>query len=48
VYERLARNVHFISGLMESGVDFAAAVNPHPNKLMVHMRWCNAGGIWRA
>src|ERR1700730_15129692 len=30
--DRLARNVHFISGLMESGVDFA-----HANKLMVHL-----------
>jgi len=35
--DRLARNVHFISGLMESGVDFIAADNPHANKLMVHM-----------
>src|SRR5262249_51481399 len=36
-FDRLARNVHFISGLMESGVDFVAADNPHANKLMVHM-----------
>src|ERR1700730_5914997 len=35
--DRLARNVHFISGLMESGVDFVAADNPHANKLMVHL-----------
>jgi len=35
--DRLARNVHFISGLMESGVDFVAADNPHANKLMLHM-----------
>jgi DNA invertase Pin-like site-specific DNA recombinase len=35
--DRLARNVHFVSGLMESGVDFIAADNPHANKLMVHM-----------
>src|SRR5262245_12464616 len=35
--DRLARNVHFISGLMESGIDFVAADNPHANKLMVHM-----------
>ena len=35
--DRLARNVHFISGLMESGVDFVAADNPHANKLMIHM-----------
>src|SRR5258705_8282149 len=35
--DRLARNVHFISGLIESGVDFVAADNPHANKLMVHL-----------
>jgi hypothetical protein len=35
--DRLARNVHFISGLMESGVDFVAADNTHANKLMMHM-----------
>src|SRR5262245_19190645 len=35
--DRLARNVHFISGLIESGIDFVAADNPHANKLMVHM-----------
>jgi len=35
--DRLARNVHFISGLMESKVDFVATDNPHANRLMVHM-----------
>jgi DNA invertase Pin-like site-specific DNA recombinase len=35
--DRLARNVHFVSGLMESRVDFVAADNPHANKLMVHL-----------
>ena len=35
--DRLARNVHFVSGLMESGVDFVACDNPHANRLMVHM-----------
>lgn len=35
--DRLARNVHFVSGLMESGVDFIACDNPHANRLMVHM-----------
>jgi DNA invertase Pin-like site-specific DNA recombinase len=35
--DRLARNVHFISGLIESGVDFVAADNPHANKLMAHI-----------
>lgn len=27
--DRLARNVHFISGLMESRIDFLACDNPH-------------------
>lgn len=35
--DRLARNVHFISGLMESGVDFIATDNPHANRLMIHL-----------
>ncbi|NBX02901.1 MAG: recombinase family protein [Alphaproteobacteria bacterium] len=35
--DRLARNVHFISGLMEAGVDFLAVDNPHATKLMVHL-----------
>lgn len=35
--DRLARNVHFISGLMEAGVEFVAVDNPTANKLMLHM-----------
>lgn len=35
--DRLARNVHFISGLMEAGVDFIATDNPNANKLMLHL-----------
>lgn len=35
--DRLARNVAFISTLMESGIAFIAADNPHANKLMIHM-----------
>lgn len=35
--DRLARNVHFISGLMESGVDFVAADMPEANRLTVHI-----------
>jgi len=35
--DRLARNVHFISGLMESGVDFVAADMPDANRLTVHI-----------
>jgi len=35
--DRLARNVHFISRLMESGVEFVAADLPHANKLTIHI-----------
>lgn len=35
--DRLARNVAFISALMETGVTFLAVDNPHANKLMIHM-----------
>lgn len=35
--DRLARNVHFISGLMESGVDFVATDNPNATPFMIHM-----------
>lgn len=35
--DRLARNVHFVSGLMESGVEFVACDNPHANKMLVQM-----------
>ena len=35
--DRLARNVHFISGLIETGVDFIAADMPHANKVMIQM-----------
>jgi len=35
--DRLARNVHLVSGLMQSGVDFIATDNPHANKLTVHI-----------
>jgi len=35
--DRLARNVHFISGLMESGVDFIACDNPHATRLTIHI-----------
>jgi DNA invertase Pin-like site-specific DNA recombinase len=34
--DRLARNVAFVSGLMESGVDFTAVDFPQANKLTVH------------
>ena len=35
--DRLPRNVHFISGLMESDVDFKAADMPFANKLTIHI-----------
>lgn len=35
--DRLARNVHFISQLMESGVEFVAADMPTANKLTIHI-----------
>ena len=35
--DRLARNVHFVSGLIETGVDFVAADMPHANKVMIQM-----------
>ena len=35
--DRLARNVAFISALMESGVDFIAADMPMANKLTIHV-----------
>jgi DNA invertase Pin-like site-specific DNA recombinase len=35
--DRLARNVHFLSGLMESGVEFVACDNPTANRLTVHI-----------
>lgn len=35
--DRLARNVHFISGLIESGTDFIAVDNPQADKTMLHI-----------
>lgn len=35
--DRLARNVHFVSGLMEANIDFVACDNPHANKLTLHI-----------
>jgi DNA invertase Pin-like site-specific DNA recombinase len=34
--DRLARNVHFLSGLMESGAKFVAADMPEANETMLH------------
>ena len=35
--DRLSRNVHFLSGLMERGIDFVACDMPTANKLTVHI-----------
>jgi DNA invertase Pin-like site-specific DNA recombinase len=35
--DRLARNVHFISGLMDSGCEFVACDNPNATRLTVHI-----------
>lgn len=35
--DRLARNVAFVSSLMESGVEFVAADAPFANRLMIHI-----------
>lgn len=35
--DRLSRNVHFISGLMESGVNFVACDNPSVTPLTLHV-----------
>lgn len=35
--DRLSRNVHFLSGLMEQGVDFVACDLPSANKFTVHI-----------
>src|ERR1700733_9194655 len=35
--DRLVRNVHFISGLMESKVDFTAVDFPQANRLTIHI-----------
>jgi DNA invertase Pin-like site-specific DNA recombinase len=35
--DRLARNVHFLSGLMEASVDFVACDNPTANRLTLHI-----------
>lgn len=35
--DRLARNVHFLSGLLESGIEFVAADMPAANKVMIQI-----------
>jgi DNA invertase Pin-like site-specific DNA recombinase len=35
--DRLARNLHFLTTIMESGAEFIACDNPHANRLTVHI-----------
>ena len=35
--DRLSRNVHFVSNLYQSGVDFVCCDMPHANKLTIHL-----------
>lgn len=35
--DRLGRDLHFISGLMNSGIEFLAVDNPHANRLTIHI-----------
>lgn len=35
--DRLARNVHFVSGLMESGIEFVCVDMPTANRLTIHI-----------
>lgn len=35
--DRLARNVHFVTGLIEAGVEFVAADMPQANKVMIQI-----------
>jgi len=35
--DRLARNVAFVSNLIESGAEFVAVDNPHANRLTIHI-----------
>ena len=36
--DRLSRNLHFVTGLMESGVDFVACDMPHASRFEIHIR----------
>lgn len=35
--DRLYRNLHAMTSLMQAGIDFVAADNPHANKLTIHL-----------
>lgn len=36
-FDRLAGNVHFVSGLLEAGIDFVACDNPTANRFTIHI-----------
>jgi DNA invertase Pin-like site-specific DNA recombinase len=36
--DRLARNVHFISGLMETGINFVACDSPNDDRFILHVK----------
>lgn len=38
--DRLSRRLHFISGLMESGVNFRVAESPGDNRFILHVKAC--------
>src|SRR4051812_37142799 len=35
--DRLSRDVHFLSGLEKTGIEFVAVDNPHANRLTIHI-----------
>jgi hypothetical protein len=41
--DRLTRNLHFLTGLIDSKIDFVAVDNPHANKLTLHILGAVAG-----
>jgi DNA invertase Pin-like site-specific DNA recombinase len=43
--DRLARNVYFVAGLMESGVDFVACDMPYANRFTVHIMAAVAAAV---
>src|SRR5437870_2784374 len=44
--DRLARNVAFLSALMDSKVPFVACDNPHANRLTLHiLAWYSPGQV---
>jgi hypothetical protein len=42
--DRLSRDVHFLSGLKDAGIDFVAADNPNATRFTVHIPRSANGG----